>query len=218
MDESCSRDGDIPAKSYSPPYITRPSLLSQTRPSFKEYLPQEDMSPPYGQSNSGSYQINHQNLHSPPALVAGENMSTFETGFHPMGETPPLQVFPPSRGDWDDQVTSREQYRGSFSEQVPFPWRQDPYENDCSDGNAGFCTPGIGNARPVRSNTLSDDGSSPRSPNQSFQYSTMHSYGTVGPCGAAGSDGTLGSCGAVSCYGGSNTSYSQLGAMSLGSR
>jgi len=138
-------------------------------------------------------------------------MSTFEI-FHRMGKTPPPQVFSSSRDGWHDQATSQQQHRGSLSEQVPSPWR-----HDRSDGNVGFCAPGIGSARPAQ-NTMPDDGSSPRGLERSSQYGTTDPYGTVDSYGTAGSHGTVDSYGAAGWYGGSNASCPQLGTMSLGSR
>jgi len=178
------------------PYIT--SRCPHKRPSFKSYqskdcLPQEDMPRPYGEPNSGSYQIDYQTLCSSPALAGVENMDILELDIRRLEETPPLQVFQRGRDDWYKQATSQQRYHGSPSEWVACPWRGDICSNDHRDGNAGFCSPSICGSGPTQNIPL-DDISSPRSLGRSSHY------------------GTVGSCDTLESYGSSNTSYSQPGA------
>jgi len=156
------------------------------------------MPQPYGQPNSGSYQIDYQTLCSSLALVSVENMDTLEIDTRRLERTPPPQVFSPGHDAWHNQATSQQQYHVTLSEQVAYPWRGGFYSNDHRDGNVGFCSPSIYGSGPTQ-DTPPDDSSSPRSLGRSSHSGTVGSYGTL------------------ESYGSSNTSYSQPAGTGSGS-
>jgi len=133
------------------------------------------MPQPYHQSNSGSYQIDYQTLCSSLALVSVENMDTLEIDTRRLEGTLPPQVISPRRDGWHNQATSQQQYHGTLSEQVAFPWRGF-CSNDHRDGNVGFCGPGIYGSGPTQ-DTPPDDSSFPLG--RSSHYGTVGSYGTL---------------------------------------